>query len=161
MDSQTIVATIPMTYDPESGRLYCQITGAEVGGYSTGKGRRYISVSFKGLTAKAHHLAWALWYGEWPRMAIDHRDGNPQNNAIGNLRLATNQQNQFNTGSKGRTSKYKGVSWKAADRKWQVRASIGGKNKHIGYFSSEIEAARAYDLAVAQEHGEFARPNLG
>jgi hypothetical protein len=45
-----------------------------------------------------------------------------------------------------KTSKYKGVSFHASTGKWVVRASVGGKCAHWGYFEDEAEAANEYDL---------------
>jgi len=43
-----------------------------------------------------------------------------------------------------RKSNYVGVSWYKRTRKWAAQINFKGKRKHLGYFSSEIEAARAY-----------------
>lgn len=92
----------------------------------------------------------------------DHIDMNPRNNSRSNLRLATlTQQNANRIKQKGNyTSKYKGVSWYPNAKKWQVKIGINGKRKHVGYFKSEEEAARAYDEAAKEYFGEFARTNF-
>lgn len=41
------------------------------------------------------------------------------------------------------SSKYKGVHWSKWAKKWQSRARIKGKLKHLGYFNSEIDAYEA------------------
>jgi len=59
----------------------------------------------------------------------------------------------------GGTSRFKGVSWFERDKKWQVHIKYNGKGKNLGRFSSEIEAATAYNTAATELFGEFARLN--
>lgn len=47
-------------------------------------------------------------------------------------------------------SKYKGVSWDNNHNKWRTVRKINGKKQHIGYFTSEIEAAEAYKKALGE-----------
>ena len=69
---------------------------------------------------------------------IDHVNGNPLNNRIENLRIVTNQQNNFNRKSS------KGYRWHKQNKKWLSQIKINGKNKHLGCFESEEEAREAY-----------------
>ena len=41
------------------------------------------------------------------------------------------------------TSKYKGVCFNKSSNKWQSRITINGKQTHIGYFKTELEAHQA------------------
>jgi hypothetical protein len=93
-------------------------------------------------------------------MQVDHIDHDPLNNTRDNLRLVDKSQNQMNrlpgpsTGSE-RWSRYKGVSRRKSNGKW--RAKI---NKiSLGTFSTEIEAAAAYDMAALSLFGEYAFTN--
>ena len=53
-------------------------------------------------------------------------------------------------------SAYRGVSKKEDKKKpWCARIKINGKNKHIGYFNLEVEAARAYDKAAFAQDGRY------
>ena len=45
-------------------------------------------------------------------------------------------------------SKYKGVFWAEHAKKWRVRIKVDGKAIHIGYFSNENDAAKAYNNSV-------------
>ena len=46
-------------------------------------------------------------------------------------------------------SKFTGVSWKCATKKWSAQISIDGKVQHLGYFNNEDDAARAFDERAA------------
>lgn len=61
----------------------------------------------------------------------------------------------------GLPKKYKGVSWTKEKLKW--RAQIGlpdGQKRHIGYYATEEEGARAFDRAVLELVGIGARTNF-
>jgi hypothetical protein len=49
---------------------------------------------------------------------------------------------------KSASSQYKGVCYLKSDRKWKASVTIEGKSRHVGYYATEVEAARAYDTAV-------------
>lgn len=120
----------------------------------------YSYVSIYGKSYPAHRLAWLYVYGEWPPCQIDHIDGDPSNNRLENLRLATASQNQRNRKlSENNTSGAKGVS-KIGNR-YAARIRVDGKNKHLGTFGTLNEAADAYKAAAEDLFGEFARPEKG
>ena len=87
----------------------------------------------------------------------DHKDRNPLNNRKENLRPCTVQQNSMNKFLPFGVSKYKGVH--RCNGKWRAQIRINGKNKHLGYYTSETEAAKKYNRWVYAIHGEFAYLN--
>ena len=48
-----------------------------------------------------------------------------------------------------RRSKYVGVSWHGRDKNWKTTIMMYGKNKNLGYYHDEKEAARIYDEQAA------------
>lgn len=93
----------------------------------------------------------------------DHKNRNGLDNQRHNLRPATPSQNTANNpGKQGRRSRFKGVSWQASrqsPRKWRAQIKAG-KFRHLGYFTDEAEAARAYDAAAREAFGEYAYLNF-
>lgn len=93
---------------------------------------------------------------------IDHKNGNGLDCRKQNLRSATDAQNQGNRKKQaGASSKYKGVCWHRAARKWAAGICSRGVSKHLGVFVEEKEAAMAYDTEAKKLFGEFARLNFG
>lgn len=91
---------------------------------------------------------------------IDHKDRNGLNNQKSNLRFATYSQNSQNKKSKKNgSSKYLGVSFSKRKKLWEVRIKVNGKNKRIGYFKLEKEAAKVYNREAIIAYNEFANLN--
>jgi hypothetical protein len=94
-------------------------------------------------------------------LLVDHRNGNSLDDRRSNLRLATVSENQCNSRKrKNATSKYRGVCFCKEKQKWLAQIVKAGKKRFLGYFKSEIEAAKVYDEAARKLHGEFARLNF-
>jgi hypothetical protein len=103
-------------------------------------------------------------------MFADHVNHNGLDNRKANLRPATHTQNvwhrrKFNGRTSGgfklaSRSKYKGVDWAHSMNRWRARILVNGKRIYLGSFNSELEAAKAYDLAAKKHHGQFATLNF-
>ena len=90
---------------------------------------------------------------------IDHIDGNRLNNTRANLRRVTPKQNQQNRKVTTQSaSGYKGVT--AAQGRWLARIYVDGRQIHLGYHDSAIDAATIYDHAARRFFGPYARVNL-
>lgn len=97
----------------------------------------------------------------FPKGEVDHEDGDGLNNRRSNLRVATRRQNACNRRkADGTISRFKGVSLTATG-KWRAYIAPDGKQRHLGHFIDERDAARAYDEAAIELWGEFARTNFG
>lgn len=95
-----------------------------------------------------------------PEILVDHIDGDGLNNQDENLRICTNAQNLCNRGKQiNNTSGYKGVHWIKENRKWSAHIQVNKKVIYLGSFTNIDDAARAYNEAAEQYHGEFANLN--
>ena len=75
----------------------------------------------------------------------DHINCDKLDNRRKNLRSATAKENQGNKRPQRGTSAYKGVGWVERRKKWRSYIKINGKQKSLGYFSYQEEAAIAYN----------------
>ena len=104
---------------------------------------------------QAHRLAWLFMTGEWPG-EIDHRDGDPANNAWSNLREATRSGNNANRAARPARNLPKGVR-RAKTGRYEARITFAGETKHLGTFDTPDQANAAFYLAARSLHGDFAR----
>lgn len=117
----------------------------------------YIHIGLKKTVYMGHRLAWFYVHGEWPADQIDHKDRNPSNNAIKNLRQATRNENMWNSAAqRNNTSGFKGVSWCKRTKKWIAFLMFNKKNNRLGSFNTKEEAAAAYQGAARVAFGAFA-----
>lgn len=89
--------------------------------------------------------------------AIDHINHDGLDNRRANLRGCTTQENLFNQASKSRIG-FKGV-YEANNGLFEFKIRAGNIKRRQGGFSCKKAAARAYDKAAIELHGEFARTN--
>lgn len=148
------------TYDAKTGRLL-NLTArgnkapGSVAGSASFKGYREVTIDYAHY--REHRLIWLMHYGAWPTMGIDHINGDPSDNRIENLRLATARQNNANRGrGVHNTSGLKGVSFYKPRGKWRAFIRIAGKNRQLGSFHTAEAAHDAYVRAAKREFGDFA-----
>lgn len=119
---------------------------------------RNITIDEKRITLKMHRVIVGIIDSQ---ILVDHIDGNGLNNQRNNLRPCTKSQNGMNRGAiKNKSSKYKGVSWLKCGNKWAAEIRANNKKTYIGIFSSEEDAAKAYDTKAKELHGDFAKLNF-
>jgi len=80
------------------------------------------------------------------KQQIDHQDGNKLNNSLDNLRVVTQQQNQWNQ------TKAKGYYFNKASQKWKAQINLNNKNIYLGLFNTESEARVSYLTAKLIYH---------
>lgn len=142
---------------------YEQLSGYRWCAWNNGRGRWYaVTRVATGLDSpRQRNLYLHRLLMKATKQQVDHVNGDGLDNRRVNLRLCTTAQNAANRGRReGTSSKYKGVCW-AGDSvgKWKASVRENGKRKHLGYFTSQNEAAIAYNRAARVLHGEFARLN--
>lgn len=120
---------------------------------------RGIVVGFHGKDLYAHRIIWEMVHGPIPEgMHIDHRNTNPFDNRLSNLRLATKEQNYHNQGlSTKNKSGIKGVHYDKARGKWRSEIRFYNKVVGLGRFDTKGMAAVARAKAALRYHGEFYR----
>jgi hypothetical protein len=94
----------------------------------------------KGVRIYLHRAVLGLPPGDLLR--VDHINGDTLDNRRANLRVATTAQNAQNQGSRGGSSRHRGVTWDKSRKKWMATATLDGRRRTIGRFGTEEEAAR-------------------
>ena len=101
---------------------------------------------------KIHKLVAMAFLNHKPcgmKLVVDHRDFARQNNKMDNLRIITHRENSNQKHIKS-SSQYIGVSWEKRDKKWRSSICIKGREKYLGRFISELDAANAYQAALSK-----------
>lgn len=126
--------------------------------FAEGKPEKYYAVrKEKGKSIKMHRQI----LDAPDNLVVDHIDHNGLNNRRSNIRTCTFAQNCQNIRSTARkSSKYKGVHWHKKIKKWAAQITCNKKSHHLGYFTNQADAARAYDKAARKLHKEFASLNF-
>jgi hypothetical protein len=125
-------------------------------GHKDEKGRKQVKLN--GRSYKAARLIWAWHDGLMGEHQIDHIDGDPGNDRIDNLRLATAAQNARNRNASCRNSSgVRNVTWHAQSEKWWVRLTISGKTISLGLYKDLDTAKRIAAEKRRALFGDFAR----
>lgn len=142
-----------LDYDPETGVFTRKVRLAQrhhVGDRAdfivTGGGLKgYYRVSLFSKRYLAHRLAWLYVHGHWPENEIDHRDGDPSNNRIGNLRdvaTAINAQNKRNARSDNKSGLLGVTTF--GDGRFRASVHKDGRRVHVGMYETPEDAHAAY-----------------
>jgi len=135
----------------------------------TQKWRAYININSKQISlgyftdeieaALAYNKAAIKFYGEFASLNkigyldVEFSDLTPIYNP---QQCGQNQHRK----PKGCSSEYKGVCLYKSNKKWKAGITINSVETHLGYFTKEHDAARAYNEAATKLYGEFAALNI-
>jgi len=143
-------------YDPETGLFSWLVhrrrhKAGAIAGCIRNDG--YCRITIDGIGYFAHRIAWLYAYREAPSAQIDHIDGDRANNAISNLRQASNSENCQNRAIRSDSSTgMPGVGWQKKHGKYQAKIGINGKRHSLGLFDTAKDANEAYLKAKSQLH---------
>lgn len=140
----SLVAGLSWRFDKRKGSqtLYAVSTG-------------YCPETRKGNTISMHRVIMHAPLG----VQVDHINGNGLDNRKENLRLCQDFQNKGNMPKRTTNPcRFKGV--RKRNNRYAARIGYRGKQYHLGSFTTDAEAAIAYNAAAVQFYGEFARINI-
>lgn len=120
----------------------------------TGKRLAYVCFNYNGMKCRLHR--WVI--GAKEGQIVDHKDRDPLNNILSNLRIVTFQENMQNKNHYVTTSTgLRGVY--SQGKKFRAASKMNNKNFSLGTFQTKEEAARAYDAFVVSKLGDKAVTN--
>lgn len=114
-------------YDHDKGAIVNKRLGTMQKPRNSGKRGVYFSlhvrIKNKIISFLYHRVVWLLCYNDWPKLQIDHIDGDPSNNRIENLRLVSQKEN----------SSFPRVKWVP-----NPKTKVPGVSYHQGNFQTKI-----------------------
>ncbi len=133
-----------LSYDPETGEFTWLVNKGSRARKNTKAGslcktHGYVFIRLNKKAYRAHHLAWLYVNGVFPTLDIDHVDQQRHNNKLKNLREVTRSVNNYNT------NKRKGYCFSKQKNLYRSYIVVDGKQKHLGYFTTEEQAKEAYE----------------
>jgi hypothetical protein len=152
------------SYDPETGVLTwkndpgrkAHLIGKPAG-FIDRRDFKGVQIGLWGYSRLAHRVIWKMLYNEEPA-EIDHKDNDPWNNRISNLRAATrntNAQNTLSMRTYKHLAKLKGCYRPKNRNSWVSQIKKDGVHHYLGCYKTEQEAHEVYVAKAKELFGEF------
>ena len=148
---------VDLAYSPTTGKCYRLLTTKWKLIKAGTSNKTYTQININGSMQLLHRIIAQHFMNDGKPITntdyVDHDkhpNGTHQQDILTNLRITSSRGNQANR--TGGTSKFAGVFWHVRDSKWCAQIVINNHQKHIGYFQTESEAAKAY-IQTGEEHG--------
>lgn len=119
----------------------------------TGAFQFRLALDGKEVSLYAHRIAWALHHGVLKFGELDHKNIDPSDNRIDNLRIATRAGQSANRRAFGKHGLPKGVQ--PSRGRYAAVATIDGENKYFGRYETPEEAHAAFCVETYDHRGEF------
>lgn len=123
----------------------------------------YLRGSILSKKVMGHRVVWAMLYGSWPAMQLDHINGVRDDNRPANLREVSNLENSRNSSISDRNSSgTRGVYFDKRRSKWIAQIGVNYKTVHLGSFDDLDDAVACRKMAESQHgfhrnHGRLTR----
>ncbi len=108
----------------------------------------------KGKTYMVSRLVSITFLGYKPNVrtvVVDHKNNIKTDDRLENLQIITQRKNTSKDQFRHKkTSQYVGVYWDKHANKWRAKIWINDKNLYLGCFTSELDAANAYQNRLKQ-----------
>lgn len=145
-------------YDPSTGYLYRKLKNGTIRQVGTLVNNGYLMAVAQKQLYLVHRIIWTMVYGPIPDgLYVDHINGDPLDNRIGNMRLCEHQQNCVNKRlNKSNTTGYRGVSWVAKRGCYWARIKHDGEEVFLGSYATAEEANDVYRAVSEFLYGDFA-----
>ena len=122
---------------------------------SNPNGRGYYYFGFwankKLLKIQTHRAVAMVFLDDYSEILdVDHVSGDKSDNSASNLRMLSRAQNcrAHRSVNKNKSSCYRGVCRAQKGKAWVSGIYVDGKRRHLGRYSLELDAAKAYNAAA-------------
>lgn len=116
-------------------------------------GNEYVGTMINNKKVYIHRLIMDARRGK----VVDHINNNGLDNRRSNLRLCNQSSNLANSKARKGSSRFKGVS--RFRGRWRAYIMLNNKQKSLGVYDYEIDAAKAYNKAARELFGEYSKLN--